>query len=203
MAKLLPVLEKTRKRNKSDNPGMIPDIQTYSGYFFNFLNPDPNTINIVDIAHALSNECRFGGHCKWHYSVAQHSVYVSRLCPLELKFAGLMHDAPEHVVKDMMSPLKMLLPDYKKVEKRVTKIIMNKFGLPELVHPAVKVADIRMLATEKRDIMGPLIDPDNGQWKIVEDVLWAPFSIERMTPEQANLMFLEEYLKLTPFRFTE
>ena len=67
-------------------------IQTYTGIKFDALNPKPKMIDIVDIAHALSMTCRFNGHVKNFYSVAEHSYYVSQLAPKGYKLCGLLHD---------------------------------------------------------------------------------------------------------------
>jgi hypothetical protein len=88
-----------------------PYIVTYTGRRFHFLDPKIDEISIEDIAHALSNVCRFTGHTKRFYSVAEHSCLVSALCDNRLE--GLLHDASEAYMSDLSSPLKMLVPDYK------------------------------------------------------------------------------------------
>jgi 5'-deoxynucleotidase YfbR-like HD superfamily hydrolase len=129
-----------------------PTIQTHSGLFFDFLNPQRDQIDIRDIAIALSNVCRFTGHVDAFYSVAQHSVHVSRLVPPEHAFAGLMHDAAEAYIGDVAKPLKLLLPDYKAIEDRVEAAVFAAFGLPAKLPECVKRADLVALSTEKRDL---------------------------------------------------
>src|ERR1700691_1787676 len=82
-----------------------PYIETFTGKTFSFLAPQPEDICIEDIAHATSMLCRFTGHCKYFYSVAEHCVAVSRLCSVRNDIAGLLHDSAEAYVNDMNSPL--------------------------------------------------------------------------------------------------
>src|ERR1019366_9954250 len=82
-------------------------IRTYSGVRFKPLDPDP-AVGISDIAHALANQCRFGGHSSAFYSVAQHSVRVSEICAAEDALWGLLHDASEAYLVDVPAPLKQL-----------------------------------------------------------------------------------------------
>ena len=104
-------------------------ITTAHGVDIDLLNPQVSDINIDDIAHALSNICRFGGHCFPFYSVAQHSVLVAAMAPPELKLAALLHDAPEAYLGDVIKPLKLLLGDrYTQFEELFTIVIGNKFG---------------------------------------------------------------------------
>src|ERR1051326_5760594 len=79
---------------------------THTGKQFWPLDARVDEIDIEDIAHGLSHICRFGGHCRHFYSVAQHSVLVSRAVPLQLRMAGLLHDATEAYIGDMVRPLK-------------------------------------------------------------------------------------------------
>ena len=85
--------------------------------------PAASKIDIEDIAHALSQLCRFGGHCCEFYSVAQHSVIVSLNVPPEHRFAALMHDAAEAYLGDVIQPIKRLLPEYKAMESEVWRAL--------------------------------------------------------------------------------
>ncbi|TKI02119.1 HD family hydrolase, partial [Martelella alba] len=127
-------------------------ITTFSGRHFDYADPDINSICITDIIHALSNECRYAGHCSQFYSVAQHSVLTSMIVPPAFALEALLHDAAEAYCKDIPAPLKRLLPDYHAVENRVDAVIRRRFGLPEAMSPEVKRADLIMLATERRDL---------------------------------------------------
>ena len=111
-------------------------IQTYTGKKFFPLKPNPADICIEDIAHSLSMQCRFAGHSKQFYSVAQHcNAMVNCWFPhpeqRELAKYALLHDASEAYLTDIPRPLKHL-PEfqfYRKAKKRLTKMIYIKFGL--------------------------------------------------------------------------
>lgn len=169
-----------------------PWIQTYSGRRFNPLNPNPDAIVIQDIAHALSMQCRFSGHCRHFYSVAQHSVLVSYICGVEFALWGLLHDASEAYLVDMPRPLKRSgkLDAFVKFEHKVQKAVCKRFGLPEIEPPDVKRADTILLATEARDLMSPL-HPD---WRQPVEPL--PFKIDPWTPQQAEENFLKRFNEL-------
>jgi uncharacterized protein len=148
------------RRRATDNPDafmhsrvITPTIATIAGKEFNFNSPDACYFGIFEIAHALSQICRFTGHTRSFYSVAQHSVLVSRLVKPELAAAALMHDAHEAFVGDVSSPLKSLLPEYKAIEHRVETAVRRRFGLPIYNHPDIKRADLVALLTEQRDLM--------------------------------------------------
>jgi len=70
-------------------------VNTYTGKHFHYLDPQPEEIDIIDIAHSLSLTCRYGGHCKQFYSVGDHSIRVAEIVPDELKLRALLHDAAE------------------------------------------------------------------------------------------------------------
>ena len=131
-------------------------MQTYTGRQFWPLDPRPEDVDILDIAHALANVCRFGGHTKAFYSVAQHSVLVSRVVPAGQALAGLLHDATEAYIGDMIRPLKRNLHEYRAAEARLEAAITERFVLPAgaFATPEVKYADNVVLATEARDVMG-------------------------------------------------
>lgn len=130
-------------------------IQTHSRKRFSLLNPDPESVDILDIAHSLSHQCRFLGHVEKFYSVAQHSVLVSLLCPSELALWGLLHDAAEAYIGDMPMPLKCLpeMEEYRKVEAGVMLAVCTKFKLPLEEPGGVIEVDQRLLATEARDLL--------------------------------------------------
>ena len=103
--------------NKTDFVGTkYSYINTQSGRHFNYQRQRSEDICIEDIATALSHECRFAGHTDHFYSVAQHSVLVSEMLPPELALEGLLHDAMEAYFKDIPTPLKSLMPGYKKLD---------------------------------------------------------------------------------------
>lgn len=129
-------------------------IQTYTGLQFDVSNPKPEMIRIEDIAHALSCIPRFGGHTLRFYSVAQHSVHVSRLVPERYAKEALLHDAAEAYLLDMMTPIKSQLPDYQALYYWVERAVFDRFDIIGLASE-VKHADMVALATEKRDLMRP------------------------------------------------
>lgn len=131
-------------------------IRTVSGRYINLREIDPKTWHIGDIAHALSNVQRFGGHLPIRYSVAHHSLGVLRFVPdqpREIRLQALMHDASEAFLGDMPSPIKQLLPDYQALEARVMEAMSERFGFPWPIHPAVKEGDRKMLEWEWESIM--------------------------------------------------
>lgn len=172
---------------------MRPDILTSVGRYFNFIELDRNEFGIEEIAHALSNLCRYTGHVYEFYSVAQHSVYVSHLVPPQHALAGLLHDAAEAFVGDVAAPLKALLPEYKALEKRVEAVVLARFGLPAVLPPEVKHADMRMLATERRDLMPAT--PEG--WTTIDGITPLAFQVTPVRPELARVLFLKRFEELT------
>lgn len=164
---------------------------TFTGKKFYPIDPSPDDICIEDIAHALAHVCRFGGHCGGFYSVAQHSVLVSQICK-QATFQGLMHDATEAYVGDMVRPLKLQLPDYQIVEDRVWEAICEQFVIAKTMHSEVKFADNVALNTERRD----LFNCDTyGDWNL-QDYPPLPERIEILPPFLAKEFFLDRYREL-------
>lgn len=171
-----------------------PTIMLASGRYFDLEDPESCDFGINDIAHALAHICRYTGHCRTFYSVAQHSVLVSRAVPEEHAFAGLMHDAAEAFIGDVSKPLKVLLPDYKHIEDRIESAVFARFGLPAELPPCVKEADRVLLRTEQRDLMGA----DGHEWSFTEGAAPLPERIEPMPPSEAKWLFLTRYAALRP-----
>lgn len=153
-------------------------------------------IDIEEIAHGLSLICRFGAQCSAFYSVAQHSVLVSRQLPAAHRLCGLLHDATEAYLGDMIRPLKRLpqFAAYVELEGRAWGMIAERFGLRVEMPPEVKEADNRMLINERRDLL-----PDHP-WPLKEDERgFEPygFVIKPWSPDLSRQAFLTEFARLT------
>jgi len=171
-------------------------IQTFTGKAFYPFDPRPEDICIQDIAHALSNLCRWGGHCSRFYSVAEHSVYVSREvakhCDAHSALAGLLHDATEAYLVDLPRPIKNNLPGYKDTEAKLNATIMNRFGIDRFWAnwAAVHTADNAVLFAERNQLMSE--SPQAWGW----DVEPADVTINCFNPQFAKTFFLAEFKNL-------
>jgi len=172
--------------------------QTVSGRKMFFLDPKSEDVCIGDIAHALSLQCRFGGHVPKFYCVSQHCCYVvdildSICCDKETQFIGLMHDAAEAYLVDVPRPVKLRLPEYSRMESVLLRVIFRHFGIDvkDDQWKAVKYADEVCLRTEARDLMG---DPEDWHWD--PRVKAMTQKIEPISPEEAEAKFLEKFHEL-------
>lgn len=167
-------------------------IQTYSGRRFNPMAPIPESIVIQDIAHALANQCRFSGHVKNFYSVAQHCVLVSYICDSQDALWGLLHDATEAYLVDVPRPIKRSgkLEGYIQCEAVMQKAICLRFGLPSKEPSSVHMADTKLLATEARDLLINL----RSDWTQPLEPL--PFKIVALPPEEAKHLYLARFFEL-------
>lgn len=147
-------------------------IRCFSGVYFDPFEPDIDLIKIEDIAHGLSLQCRFGGHTKNFFSVAQHSLDVAFLAPHE-KMAHLLHDSSETYLIDIPSPLKSRIIGYKEAEDYLMKMIAEKFQFEYPLSRVVKQSDAIALAVE---------------WE-----LYVLGEGKGMTPKQAESQFLWTY----------
>ncbi len=170
---------------------MKPEIMTTTNKFYDYLEPDIESISIVDIAHSLSNICRFNGQCRTFYSVAQHSVLVSHLVPRELALEALMHDAAEAYVGDVPTPLKNLLHEFRIIEQTAEQAIKQRFNLGDLRHPEIKKADLVALATEERDLFQM-----HDTWDSTREVVPNAWNITPLSPKIACLAFMSRYSEL-------
>ena len=132
-------------------------ISTHTGRRFWPLDPRPDEIDIRDIAHALSNQCRFSGHSNRFYSVGEHSLRVSGIVPPEHALWALLHDASEAYLVDLPRPLKHtpgFAEVYREAEARLMLAVAERFGLDPVMPDEVERADQILLATERRDLLG-------------------------------------------------
>ena len=177
-------------------------MQTFSGVQFWPLDPRPEDVHLDDIMHALSNLCRFGGHCRHFYSVAQHSVMVSRQAEAaaksdarEIGIIGLLHDATEAYLIDVPRPIKRDLLNYKEIEATLAIVIGERFGVRlDLLPELVKEADERALFTEKRD----LLCAEPAPWGVAQGVSSEPYAdrIEPQSPYTAKEAFFRRAREL-------
>ena len=179
-------------------PAPGPYLQTVSGRRVNPFDPAPDEIDIADIARALGNLCRFGGHCRVFYSVAQHSVIVSELVEhrggdAEDVFAALMHDASEAYLGDMPHPIKHRSPlgtAFKAAEAHLEAAIRDRFGIRADV-PEIKRADRALLATERR-----AFSSETWQWPELEGVEPLALSLEAWPPDEAARAFAARFAEI-------
>ena len=169
---------------------------TFTGLQFRHGGPYLESICIEDIAHHLSLICHWGGAAREFFSVAQHSVLVSGLCPPELARWGLMHDAAEAYCGDMIRPLKVRLPEYKLVETNVMGAIAEKFSLGWPEPPALKEYDNRVLAMEARDFMHSNEALHDGRGKLIRFEDLPKERLSAWPPDLAEGAFLARFRRL-------
>lgn len=128
-------------------------IRTVSGIYMNVFEPTPEMVCIEDIAHALSKQCRFGGHLPRFYSVAQHSVACMNNAEPAERLAALLHDASEAYLLDIPSPIKKRLANYNEIEEGLMRVIAEKFGFGWPLAAAVKDLDRKELEWEWHALM--------------------------------------------------
>jgi 5'-deoxynucleotidase YfbR-like HD superfamily hydrolase len=179
------------KARKQAEMGTGPWIELITGGRFYFNKP---MYDVGAIAHSLSHICRFTGHCRKFYSVAEHSILVSRIMedqglgdPME----GLMHDGVESVLADVARPIKVLLKDYKALERALDSAMRKQFALPEATTDGCKKADSIALLIEARELM-----PNKGDnfEDMPDDVVLAArkatYMIAAWSPENARERFM-------------
>jgi 5'-deoxynucleotidase YfbR-like HD superfamily hydrolase len=151
-------------------------IRTFTGQYLNVFDIKPELLIIEDIAHALSRQCRFGGHSKKFYSVAQHCLWVADHCSASRKIEGLLHDASEAYILDFPSPIKESMPEYLTIERSLMLVISQKFGFEYPLSEEVKIYDKMALEHEWENA-------------VLRDRLAA------YEPDQAKKLFIKFYLE--------
>lgn len=174
----------------------IPSLITmFSGAHVDPLDLKPEDVNIIDIAHHLSNQCRWSGATKHHYSVAQHAWHCSFLVPKEQAYDALHHDDPETWLQDMAKPLKnhvKLGQAYRGAERRIERIVGPVLGVRFPVSAEVKEADLLMLCAEADQLVH-----GRKHWTYYHDLPAADVKIEKWTPEKAERRWITRHLELS------
>ena len=182
---------------------------TFSGRVSRPLEPEKTDYNIEDIAHSLAMQCRWNGHTKTFYSVAQHSVYASRFIRIKgerkptkeksYKRAALMHDASEAYLCDIPRPIKGHLGRYKELEASTELAIQNNFGIltsPHLLE-AVKEIDNALLVRERSILIEKAPNMIWGFETFDDSYITEMLpEIPYWSPENAKDFFLQEYREL-------
>jgi 5'-deoxynucleotidase YfbR-like HD superfamily hydrolase len=179
-----------------------------SGRRLDILDPSPLDIEVEDIAHGLARVARWNGQTigTRPFNVAQHSVIVENLCgqikpdwKREWRLAALLHDAPEYVIGDMISPFKRALgATYKEVEAGLQRAIHLRFGLPaelpDHVEKLIKKADRACAYFEATQIAGF----DRGEAKKLFPVprSVAPLEIDILSTEESQALYLARFEEL-------
>jgi hypothetical protein len=169
-------------------------IATYSGTKITPLKPNPKDIHIEDIAHALANQCRFTGHVRKFYSVAQHCYLASTINPKEEALEKLLHDGSEAYLADIARPIKNV-PEFGAVylaaEAKLEQAIAKRFNLTWPWSPEVKRVDNLLLWAEMNQLMPN--DPPDGV-EMYEKVIkpWTPAKAERMYLDRFHELAGEE-----------
>ncbi len=170
-------------------------MQTRSGKQFWPLDPREEDVDVEDIAYALAACARFAGHTRWMYSVCAHSMMVAEHCAPEKRLIGLLHDASEAYLGDLVSPFKHdpSMHEYRMAEKRLQACILRALGVPFVpfmdgveLPDEVHMVDRRVLATEVRDL-----SPDPSAWSNLLEPY--PEHCRRLTHEEAAAWFLERW----------
>jgi len=175
-------------------------IRTFTGRAFRPFEPRVEDVCIEDIAHALANMCRFNGHCREFYSVAQHSVHVSDWVAAPYKLAALLHDAAEAYMPDFCSPIKKYIrvafpnfriADISVIENCLLDRIARALGVPNLwpVPWQVEEIDTRLCATEQRALTYPALAGENRSEPLAMEVT-------PLLPARAEMLFLDRFEEL-------
>lgn len=183
---------------KTDTEELSPEQNSNRGNFiytctqnhFYIDDPQPADINLMDLAHALAMQCRFNGQCHYFYSVAQHSVLVSNLA-IENPLWGLLHDASEAYLPDVPRPFKSHLENFKELENRILRVIIEKYDLEWPMPEEVHAIDGHIVADEAIQLWSGAY-PSWTQY-------FEPLGIEIQpwSPEVARTRFISRFEELT------
>lgn len=188
-----------------ENEKLNSYICTYTLRKFYPFNPNPNDVDIRDIAAALSKQCRFCGHCKEFYSTAQHSVLVTDCLIswgykpeyfIHLLRYGLLHDSSETYLNDLASPTKPYIVGFKDVENTILDAILKRYSVPLTIKMknTVKMADCCVCKTEIRDLFDN--HEDDTMWTALKNYHPLNFKIQPLGPKESEILFLNKFNQL-------
>lgn len=168
-------------------------IQTYTGRKFYPLSPCAKDVHPMDIAHALSMTCRYGGHAREFYSVAEHSVLLSFAVAPEHALWALLHDAAEAYIGDMVRPLKHAdaMSNYREAEVVLLWRIAERFGIPHAIPAEVRQADHRILHDERAVLFA-----DHHEWESIAHLHPLGIGLHLWPPSTAKRKFLHRLHEL-------
>jgi len=158
-------------------------METFTGTKFYPMKAEVEDIRIEDIAHSLANICRWGGHTKFHFSVASHSVMLSKLVPPRYALEALLHDATEAYLGDIPTPIKKTLPLYEKAEQKLAQAIYKHYKLQYPFPKEVEVFDDVCKQIEYHNLLEDGVKTD--------EVL-----VPKITPKQSKEEFIKRFNQL-------
>lgn len=181
-----------------------PTILLSSGRYLDVDRPLSPPPTIEDVAWGLASRCRWSGQCiskhgtHLFYSVAQHCVLMSLMMSISgkphLAYPALMHELDEFVWGDLSGPLKVKVPDFVRESKETGRYLAQYFGVQPHDAVELKIADKRMMATERRDLMGSWSQGD--YWSYMGDAEPYDMVIEPWSFERSADAFLDSYKDL-------
>jgi hypothetical protein len=190
--------EFTDLQNNSYTPSMEAGsddgwMETFTGKKFYPLNPRVEDVDILDIAHSLSLQCRYSGHCRFFYSVAAHSCVLSDYCSASKREAliALLHDASETYFSDIPRPIKYRVKALKDIETKLDAVVLTRFGLEPVLPKWLKEIDSRILCDERLQVMS-----SNSNIWITDELEPLGVVIPQWEPKEAEVNFLERFYKL-------
>jgi len=184
--------EMLRHKQEAVDPVRGPKMSTFLGGSYYPLDPREDEVFIEDIAHGMSQVCRFAGQCIRFYSDAEHSVHASFLVDPEHALAALLHDAPEAYLADFITPIKKhpsFVHVYRALEAKSESCIFNRFGLSLPMHPQIKIVDNLLCDQEfSQNVAGHLLSA--GSFRALPLQFWSH--------EEAEARFLQRFYEMAP-----
>lgn len=165
-------------------------IETFTGAKFYPLGALESEIDVLDIAHSLSNQCRYGGHTSSFYSVAQHSCLVAELVNSKYKMDALLHDATEAYLLDLPKPVKMCMPDYEKFEEDLREVVCKTFNISYPIPKNVLDMDIVAACIEHENFFS---DKFKEFYQTYTSLPIPKMKLDPKTPLQSEKLFLSMY----------